>query len=116
MKEQSIELYNKNYDDGMEKVLQLKKKGKKNVKKNNKLLKEQNKQLKKIILSYKYQNIGNQNETEKPKKSFWEKIGDAIVKAVPAVLTTIVGTVLTFVFKGRSCSRSSRWNCAAGYN
>lgn len=118
MKEQYVELYNNDYDDKMEKILRLKKKkkGKKKIKKDNKLLKKQNKKLKKIILSYRYQDMGNQNKTEKPKTSFWEKIGDSIVKAIPTVLTTIVGTVLTFVFKSKSDSRNSRWNCAVGYN
>lgn len=106
-----------------------KKRKAKHCKKAEKLLKKQNKYLKQLARTCKFQDErkrkeentrenhadSEQQERDKQsKKSFWSKLGDAIVKAVPIILNTITAAVCTFFFGGKYRSGSTRHGCAMG--
>lgn len=89
-------------------VLKMLSKQMKMLKKQQRLLKRQKKQMNKATETLAFSETGKMKETKRLKhvekvapaeKSFWGKLSDAIIKAVPTVLTVLVGKVCSFIFK-----------------
>ena len=112
-----------------------KKKKKKHGKRIEKLLKKQNKYLKQLakICKFKAENKqekarsdygeektckehvdGEQEKDKQSKKSFWSKLGDAIIKAVPVILTRVTAAVCNFLFGRKYRNGSSQHGWAMG--
>ena len=94
----------------------------KRLKKKNKSLEEENKLLKKLLKFYKAHDTEKaakaaEERKEKDKKSersFWCKMGDAFVKAVPVILTTLVAAVCSLFCKGKTGNTRASYSWAAG--
>ena len=87
-----------------------KKKSKKRMKKLKKKLKKQKKILKMLVKLHEPE-MDMEEEGPKPKKekTFLNKLGEAVIKAVPTVLTTAVTAVFAFVFKRKVNNGSLRF-------
>ena len=116
MNERIRELYKAGSENKKEESFDLKgkkkKKEKKHLRKYIKLLKKQNKYLKKLAGLNKLHNVKKKDKGVESKTSFLTKLGDACVKAVPAVLTTCATTILTWFFKRKSDKRTLQAGCA----
>lgn len=116
MRDDIRNLYENDCEDIDEDSVDLKKKKKKKCKKyikqNNKLLKKQNKYLKKLVGINKLHDVKKENKGGASKTSFLTKLGDACIKAVPAILTTCATTILTLFFKRKSDKRTLQAGCA----
>lgn len=105
------------------------KKKKKKIKKLNKALKNQEKVLKKLVKLHK---SDMKKESDKyPKRNevvdktaqsnerahkdlFLNKLGDAIIKAIPTIINTLITTFFSFVFKGKQGNKGMRLGVSRG--
>lgn len=116
MKETNIDEYLNLYENDpipekeTAKEFSSKKRGKKKLKKLKKQFKKQKKLIKRLVkLHESEKNMEEEGPKQKKEKTFLDKLGESVVKAVPAVLTTIVTTVFTFAFKRKTNNSGLRF-------